>query len=86
MPSNQMALHASQACKVPANQQDLQVGKAGFTQNCTADTGCTVGETKQNSLGAGFASAGGGVYAAQFDTSGVLCVFFLLFQKNKTKN
>jgi hypothetical protein len=72
MQANQMAIHGSEACKAPGNQQELQSGTPLLTQNCTADAGCTVGETKQNSLGAGFAAAGGGVYATQFDTSGVL--------------
>ena len=72
MTNNQMAIHSGEACKVPGNQQSLQSGTPLLTANCTEDAGCTVGENKPNSLGAGFAAAGGGVYATQFDTSGVL--------------
>jgi len=46
-----------------------QHGQAGQL-NCSVDAGCTVLETSPNSFGQGFAQAGGGVFATQFDVSG----------------
>ena len=43
--------------------------------DCSQPSGCIVSETSPNSFNAGFAEAGGGVWAAQFDVAGILCVF-----------
>ena len=45
-------------------------GKINGT-DCSVRDGCVVAETKANSYGAGFAQAGGGVYATQIDVSGI---------------
>ncbi|KAI1796360.1 concanavalin A-like lectin/glucanase domain-containing protein [Ganoderma leucocontextum] len=58
MTANQMALHTSTGCTV--NSTD-----------CSQSSGCTVTETQDNSYGQGFATAGGGVWATQFDTTGI---------------
>jgi len=42
--------------------------------DCSQPTGCFVSETSPNSYGQGFATAGGGVWATQFDVAGILCV------------
>lgn len=70
MQANQMAIHSDFACTVPENQQTLQSGRPLITHNCTDEPGCTVRETKPDSIGPAFNSKGGGVYAAQFDVSG----------------
>ncbi|KAL0562771.1 hypothetical protein V5O48_019308, partial [Marasmius crinis-equi] len=67
MAANQMALHSLQGCFSPS--QSLQTGKTIVT-DCSAPAGCTVGEASSNSYGPGFAAAGGGVFATQFDVSG----------------
>jgi hypothetical protein len=42
--------------------------------DCSTPAGCVVEDSSPVSFGAGFAAAGGGVWAAQFDVSGVLQV------------
>ncbi|PPQ86641.1 hypothetical protein CVT25_006825 [Psilocybe cyanescens] len=70
MQDNQVALHTTPGCMhidpPPPNQRGVS-----RQLNCTIDAGCTVGETVPNSFGAGFNNAGGGVYATQFDSSGI---------------
>ncbi|THH29250.1 hypothetical protein EUX98_g4946 [Antrodiella citrinella] len=68
MQTNQMALHTTTGCLHPAPPD--QKGK-NLNLDCGTGTGCTVGETAPNSYGPGFAAAGGGVWATQFDTSGI---------------
>jgi hypothetical protein len=43
-------------------------------EDCSTAAGCVVEDASPVSFGAGFAAAGGGVWAAQFDVSGVLWV------------
>jgi hypothetical protein len=66
MPSNQMALHTTSGCaRSPTNQLGI-----ALEADCSNASGCTVGESAVNSFAGGFAAAGGGVWAAQFDVSG----------------
>jgi hypothetical protein len=51
----------------------MQTGIPGYT-DCSQPTGCTVAETEPNSFNEGFGAAGGGVWGAQFDVAGILCV------------
>ncbi len=69
MDHNQMALHTTSGCiiKPPLNQ----TGQSVFT-DCSKPSGCTVAENKPNSYAGGFANAGGGVWATQFDATGIL--------------
>jgi hypothetical protein len=55
-----------------------QSGKNGPTDcSLTAGTGgCTVMDSRTTSYGADFAQAGGGIFATQFDTSGVFIWFW----------
>ena len=69
--NNQMAIHSTVGCYHSGNTD--QLGSTGST-DCSTGSGCTVEETSQNSYYTGFASAGGGVFATQFDVSGILCV------------
>lgn len=68
MTANQMALHTQDGCTQASSV--TQSGTSGTT-NCTVDAGCTVTETQDNSYGETFATAGGGVWAAQIDTTGI---------------
>lgn len=66
-----MAIHTTQGCY--QNATTNQLGTTGAT-DCSQSSGCTVAETSQNSYFTGFADAGGGVFATQFDTAGILYV------------
>jgi len=73
MAQNQMAVHAQNGCTKATNSQ--QTGTNG-SPNCTDGAGCTVLETNRNSVGAAFANAQGGVWATQFDVSGIFIWFW----------
>ncbi|TBU31022.1 concanavalin A-like lectin/glucanase domain-containing protein [Dichomitus squalens] len=73
MTYNQMALHTQDGCTQPSSV--TQSGTTGST-NCTQDAGCTVAENQSNSYGDNFANAGGGVWAAQLDVSGIFIWFW----------
>lgn len=68
MPMNQMALHTTAGCT--HNPPPDQKGRS-LEMNCATPAGCTVQETAPNSFNSGFAAAGGGVWATQFDVSGI---------------
>ncbi|PFH47858.1 glycoside hydrolase family 16 protein [Amanita thiersii Skay4041] len=73
MTTNQMALHT-----VPGCAQFDPPGQMGKTLegDCSADRGCIVQETKPDSFGDAFFAAGGGIWAAQIDVSGVYIWFW----------
>ncbi|KAI0363232.1 hypothetical protein BV20DRAFT_1040025 [Pilatotrama ljubarskyi] len=73
MTYNQMALHTQNGCTQPSSV--TQTGTTGNT-NCSTDAGCTVAENQPYSFGASFASAGGGVWATQLDSSGIYIWFW----------
>ncbi|KDQ60268.1 glycoside hydrolase family 16 protein [Jaapia argillacea MUCL 33604] len=73
MPANQMALHTLTGCTHPNTTNEVG---AYLEADCSSSAGCTVGETKANSFNAGFAAAGGGVWATQFDVSGIFIWFW----------
>lgn len=73
MTQNQMAVHAESGCTKANNSQQTGINSSA---NCTAGPGCTVLETNTNSVGAAFASASGGVWATQFDVSGIYIWFW----------
>ncbi|TCD61817.1 hypothetical protein EIP91_007862 [Steccherinum ochraceum] len=75
MTSNQMALHTTQGCTHPAPPTGAQTSHNGG-QDCGTGDGCTVQETADNSYGTGFNNAGGGVWATQFDASGIFIWFW----------
>lgn len=58
MTANQMAIHTGDGCTINGN-------------SCSTGAGCTTGEKSDKSYGSAFAAAGGGVWAAQFDTTGI---------------
>lgn len=67
MPNNQYALHTTPGC-VHTTPLD-QTGTSSLN-DCSQASGCLVGENIPNSFQSGFAAAGGGVFAAQFDYTG----------------
>ncbi|OCH92531.1 hypothetical protein OBBRIDRAFT_791129 [Obba rivulosa] len=73
MTFNQMALHTQDGCT--ASPPSDQISTTTLT-NCSAVAGCTVAEKQPNSFGAGFDSAGGGVWATQFDVTGIYIWFW----------
>ena len=86
MDHNGMALHTLPGCmhSTPPNQ----MGVSGEL-DCSKPVGCVVAETKPNSYREGFATAGGGVFAAQFDVAGCvshssmyLTVLIIIDQQN----
>ena len=68
MSSNQMAIHTSTGCTVSG-------------ADCSQGSGCTVTEKQTSSYGQAFATAGGGVWATQFDTTGIKCVLVQCFSQ-----
>ncbi|TFK47593.1 hypothetical protein OE88DRAFT_1771177 [Heliocybe sulcata] len=78
MPNNQMALHTTPGCSQPEpNTGNVQTGAPNLADlDCSQSPGCVVTETKPNSYLTGFAEAGGGVWATQFDVSGVFIWFW----------
>ena len=70
---NQMALHTTPGCTQPSDvTQSGKTTQASCSFGANSSNGCTVVESQANSFGSGFNSAGGGVWATQFDTSGIL--------------
>lgn len=69
MDRNQMALRTRAGCVFPTEPED-QVGVSG-DGNCSSASGCTVFEQKRFSYGRDFGGSGGGVFAAQFERSGI---------------
>lgn len=74
MPNNQISVHSTPGCT--HNGSEYQLGTSGTTTDCSEPSGCTVMETSPNSYGSGFAAAGGGVWATQFDVSGIFIWFW----------
>ncbi|KAF8155738.1 concanavalin A-like lectin/glucanase domain-containing protein [Crassisporium funariophilum] len=75
MDHNQMALHTKPGCTHTLPQGSPQRGKT-LEADCSKDAGCTVAETAPNSFGEGFNNAGGGVFATQFDATGIYIWFW----------
>ena len=69
--TNQMALHTLPGCY---HSTTLDQKGTDADLDCSTPAGCVVRESTPNSFGTGFNSMGGGVWATQFDVSGVLCV------------
>ncbi len=63
-----MALHTTTGCL-----KDDTVPQTGHNvgQDCGTGSGCVVIQSEQNTYGAAFAANGGGVWATQFDVSGI---------------
>ncbi|KAF9220750.1 glycoside hydrolase family 16 protein [Gyrodon lividus] len=74
MGNNQMAIHTTPGCTHSGNAN--QLGVTGSTTDCSLGPGCIVTETSPNSYLDGFAEAGGGVWATQFDSSGIFIWFW----------
>jgi len=76
---NQMTLHSGPGCTMPSNWN--QVGKT-LTTDCNSangangNAGCAVQAANTQSFGEGFNNNGGGVWAMQWETSGIFIWFF----------
>jgi len=73
MSNNQMAIHSSPGCT--KTDPPTQTGQSSGT-DCSQGSGCVVDEKQANSYGSAFAQAGGGVFAAQFDSTGIYIWFW----------
>ncbi|GJE89028.1 glycoside hydrolase family 16 protein [Phanerochaete sordida] len=74
MTFNQMALHTSPGCSAATGTD--QTGSPSANTDCSPLSGCTVKENKPNSFGDDFNNNGGGVWAMQFDVSGIFIWFW----------
>ncbi|KFY45592.1 hypothetical protein V495_02903 [Pseudogymnoascus sp. VKM F-4514 (FW-929)] len=75
--TDSMTLHTSAGCVVD-NQGSLP-GTTTLETNCNANSGfngCSVSTSDPRGFGTGFNAAGGGVYAMQWESSGVYIWFF----------
>ena len=73
MTNDQMTLHARAGCTQATDVTQLgQTSGADCSAGANSSVGCPVIEKQPNSFGDGFNSNGGGVWAAQFDQSGIL--------------
>ncbi|EGO03548.1 glycoside hydrolase family 16 protein [Serpula lacrymans var. lacrymans S7.3] len=73
MGNNQMVLHTTPGCTHSSTYNQLG---ANIGSDCSTPSGCVVAETQPNSYNSGFAAAGGGVWATQFDVTGVFIWFW----------
>ncbi|KIJ15436.1 glycoside hydrolase family 16 protein [Paxillus involutus ATCC 200175] len=74
MTNNQMAIHTTPGCTHTGNVD--QLGVTGSTTDCSLAPGCVISETSPNSYSSSFSEAGGGVWATQFDSSGIFIWFW----------
>ncbi|KAF8329884.1 glycoside hydrolase family 16 protein [Amanita rubescens] len=74
MSNNQYALHTIGGCTL--NTTGAQLTGKVYGTDCSTGSGCVIAETKPNSYGAGFAQAGGGVWATQLDVTGIYMWFW----------
>ncbi|KDQ60269.1 glycoside hydrolase family 16 protein [Jaapia argillacea MUCL 33604] len=76
MTANEGALHTLEGCTIsPAVNSTLELGNIGST-DCSTGSGCVIGESKANSYGTTFNTAGGGVWATSFDLTGIYMWFW----------
>ncbi|QSZ34450.1 hypothetical protein DSL72_006044 [Monilinia vaccinii-corymbosi] len=72
--TNTITLHTSPGCVI--NTRDSQAGITPIDPNCNSNSGCGVLTNKGNSYGTGFNNVGGGVYAMQWESSGIYVWFW----------
>jgi hypothetical protein len=79
--ANQYTLHTLNGCQHPpaGSSPAVDTGKLVF-QDCfnvtNGNSGCVVRDSRPSSYGAGFASAGGGVFAMEWNADGIKIWFF----------
>ncbi|TFK76719.1 hypothetical protein BDN72DRAFT_5594 [Pluteus cervinus] len=80
--NNQATIHTNPGCTLPSTDSNALsitgnvVGGTDCAALTTGNQGCGVRASTSNTFGAGFNSNGGGVYAMQWDTTGVSVYFF----------
>jgi len=75
--TDSITLHTSSGCVI--NNAGSQSGTTTVSSDCNtgnANTGCAVSTADTNGYGTGFNSVGGGVYAMQWESSGIYVWFF----------
>ncbi|KZP25000.1 glycoside hydrolase family 16 protein [Athelia psychrophila] len=72
--ANEMVIHSQPGCT--KTTPSIQTSKSIESTDCSTASGCVVQESAANSYGAAFAQAGGGVYAMQYDVSGIFIWFW----------
>jgi hypothetical protein len=75
--TDSITLHTSSGCVI--NNAGSQAGTATLASDCNignANIGCGVSTTNINGYGTGFNNIGGGVYAMQWESSGIYVWFF----------
>jgi hypothetical protein len=72
--TNLVTLHTAAGCVV--NNAGSVSNTVTIEENCNAKSGCSVRTTGTDNFGTGFNAAGGGVYAMQWESSGVYVWFF----------
>lgn len=75
--TNQITLHTAPGCTI--NGSGSVSSTTIVTSNCNQDnagTGCSYATASTNNYGAGFNSGGGGVYAMQWEESGIFVWFW----------
>ncbi|KII90816.1 glycoside hydrolase family 16 protein [Plicaturopsis crispa FD-325 SS-3] len=74
---NQMALHTEPGCtQASAVQSSTLVNSTDCSFQTNSNQGCVVTDPSTSSYGAGFASAGGGVFVTEFAEAGISIWFF----------
>lgn len=82
--TNQIAVHGANTSCV-ADSSATMSGRLTQTQCANAASqgaGCTVVDPNENSYGAAFASAGGGVYVAELGEDGIRVWFFTVSRQD----
>jgi len=80
--NNQATIHTNPGCTLPSSDSgflNISGSVIGGTDCSAADTGnqgCGIRANSNNTYGVGFNGNGGGVYAMQWDTSGIAIYFF----------
>ena len=69
-----ITLHTAAGCNV--NAAGSLDGSTLLSPNCQGNNGCTITATSPQGYGAGFNAIGGGVYAMQWESSGIYVWFF----------
>jgi hypothetical protein len=69
---NQMSLHTEPGCtQISPNQSSTIVNSTDCSYEANSNQGCIVMDPSTASYGAGFASAGGGVFITEFAEVGI---------------
>ncbi|KAG6837902.1 hypothetical protein H0H93_013055 [Arthromyces matolae] len=80
--NNQMTIHTNPGCTLPTSSSStlgisgLVIGGTDCAAITTGNQGCGIRANSSVSFGAGFNNNGGGTYAMQWDSTGIMIYFF----------